>query len=171
MASDTTSKRPADRPPGVTVVDGPELHEDVCAMVRAANFAAVSTLLRDGQPQTQVTWVDVDDTHLLINTLPLTQKYRNSQRDRRITVLVWDRQDPEHYVESAGTLSMPWSDRRQLNTPTSWPGATWGLRIVVRRSAWCCGFGHVDRWSVVLPGANRIRRLRHTKRYVSDGQA
>jgi len=89
-------------PPGVTVTEGPELHADVRELASAANFAAVTTLLGDGQPQTQITWVDVDHSHLLINTLPFTQKYRNSQRDRRVTVLVWDRNDPEHYVEVRG---------------------------------------------------------------------
>src|SRR5438876_8790758 len=104
MANDTPRERPVDLPPGITVANGPELHEDVRTLARAGNFAAVTMLLRDGQPQTQVTWVDVDSTHLLINTLPFTQKYCNSQRDRRITVLVWDRHDPEHYVEVRGLV-------------------------------------------------------------------
>jgi PPOX class probable F420-dependent enzyme len=139
-------------PPGVTVVDGPQLHADVRALAQAANFAAVTTLLRDGQPQTQVTWVDVDSTHVLINTLPFTLKYRNSQRDPRITVLVWDRQDPEHYVEVRGHVAetvrgpaaVEHADllaRRYLGTPYRGPTQRVVLRVqpsrqVVRRSPW-----------------------------------
>jgi PPOX class probable F420-dependent enzyme len=88
--------------PGVVAVDGPELHEDVRALAQQPNFAAVSTLLPGGQPQTQLTWIDADAQHLLVNTLPFTQKCRNALRDARITVLVIDRNDPEHYAEVRG---------------------------------------------------------------------
>ena len=95
---------PMSVPPGVVTVDGPELHADLRALVDAGNFAAVSTLLPGGQPQTQVTWVDVDTEHLLINTLPFTQKFRNARRDGRVTVLVWDQHDAEQYVEVRGRV-------------------------------------------------------------------
>jgi PPOX class probable F420-dependent enzyme len=87
-------------------LNGSELHADVASLARAANFAAVSTLLNDGRPQTQVTWVDVDAdaSRVLVNTLPFTQKFRNVRRDPRITVLIWDREDPEHYVEVRGRV-------------------------------------------------------------------
>jgi PPOX class probable F420-dependent enzyme len=88
----------------VVAIDGPELHEHVRALAQQPNFAAASTLLPGGQPQTQLTWVDADGQHLLINTLPFTQKYCNASRDPRVTVLVIDRNDPEHYAEIRGRV-------------------------------------------------------------------
>jgi len=90
--------------PGVVAINGAELHDDVRALARQPNFAAVSTLLSGGQPQTQLTWIDADSRHLLVNTLPFTQKYRNASRDPRVTVLVIDRNDPEHYAEIRGRV-------------------------------------------------------------------
>jgi PPOX class probable F420-dependent enzyme len=90
--------------PGVVAIDGAELHKDVRALAQQPNFAAVSTLLRGGEPQTQLTWIDADSRHLLVNTLPFTQKFRNASRDPRITVLVIDRNDPEYYAEVRGRV-------------------------------------------------------------------
>ena len=90
--------------PGVVATDGAEVSEEVRALAQQPNFAAVSTLLRGGQPQTQLTWIDADTHHLLVNTLPFTQKYRNALRDPRVTVLVIDRNDPEHYAEVRGRV-------------------------------------------------------------------
>jgi len=45
------------------------------------NFAALTTLMPDGQPQTQLMWVHADDDHVLINTEVERQKFRNVERD------------------------------------------------------------------------------------------
>jgi PPOX class probable F420-dependent enzyme len=90
--------------PGIRAVDGPQLLAEVQSLARAANFAAVTTLLPGGQPQTQITWVDADGDHLLVNTVPFSQKYRNIRRDPRVTVLIWDREDPERYAEVRGRV-------------------------------------------------------------------
>ena len=72
--------------------------------VRSGNFAALTTLMPDGTPQTQVMWVDADDTHLLINTEDGRQKQRNVERDPRGTVLVWDAENPYRYAEVRGKV-------------------------------------------------------------------
>ena len=59
-------------------------------LARAKNFAAMSTLMPDGQPQTQLMWVHADDEHLLINTEVGRQKFRNVVRDPRVTITVFD---------------------------------------------------------------------------------
>ena len=46
-------------------------------------------------------WVDADRQHLLINTEMHRQKYRNVERDPRVTVMIWDNEDPYLFV---GTL-------------------------------------------------------------------
>ncbi|HET8618090.1 MAG TPA: pyridoxamine 5'-phosphate oxidase family protein, partial [Acidimicrobiales bacterium] len=53
------------------------------------NIASVTTLLRDGTPQTTPMWVDADDDHLLLNTEVHRQKYKNIERDPRVTVTIW----------------------------------------------------------------------------------
>jgi len=68
------------------------------------NFAAFSTLMPDGQPQTQVMWVDADDTHVLINTEVGRQKHRNIERDPRVTITVIDTENPYRYVEVRGKV-------------------------------------------------------------------
>ena len=85
-------------------VDGPELHPEVLSLAAGANYAAVTTLLPDGHPQTQITWIDSDGTHLLVNTPTSTQKYRNVRRDPRITVTIWNRDDPFQYAEVRGRV-------------------------------------------------------------------
>lgn len=86
-------------------VDGNELHPEVRELASAANFAAVTTLLPTGHPQTQITWIDTDGDHLLVNTPMGSQKARNAARDSRITITVWDRANPYSYAEVRGTVT------------------------------------------------------------------
>jgi len=80
------------------------LDPDVRDFIRAGNFGALTTLLADGQPQTQVMWVDADDDHLLINTEVHRTKFQNVERDPRATVCVWDRDSAYRFVEVRGQV-------------------------------------------------------------------
>ncbi len=80
------------------------LEEDVKKLADGANFAALTTLLPDGQPMTHAMWVDHDDEHVIINTEVARTKFANMQRDPRVTVMVWDRDDPYHYAEVRGRV-------------------------------------------------------------------
>ena len=73
-------------------------------LARGKNFAALTTLLPDGQPSTQVMWVDADDDHVLINTEVGRQKFRNVKRDPRVTVTVIDAESPYRYAEIRGRV-------------------------------------------------------------------
>jgi PPOX class probable F420-dependent enzyme len=79
----------------------PEVRDFVTA---GRNVAAFTTLFEDGTPQTQVMWVDADDEHVLINTEVDRAKFRNVQRDPRVTVLVIAEDDPYRYVEVRGRV-------------------------------------------------------------------
>ncbi|MDX1659090.1 MAG: PPOX class F420-dependent oxidoreductase [Nitriliruptorales bacterium] len=68
------------------------------------NFAMLTTLFDDGSPQTQVMWVDADEEHILINTEVHRAKYRNVERDPRVAVTIWKRDDPYTYVEVRGEV-------------------------------------------------------------------
>jgi len=79
------------------------LHPKVVELARGKNFAALSTLLPGGHPQTQVMWVDADE-HLLINTEVHRQKFKNVDRDPRVTLTIWDSEDPYRFVEVRGEV-------------------------------------------------------------------
>jgi PPOX class probable F420-dependent enzyme len=80
------------------------LHPKVVELARGENFAALTTMLPDGHPQTQVMWVDAEDGNLLINTEVHRQKFKNIERDQRVTVTIWDREDPYRFVEVRGEV-------------------------------------------------------------------
>jgi PPOX class probable F420-dependent enzyme len=84
--------------------NGHELHAMVLELARGQNFAALTSLLPNGHPQTQVMWVDADDQRLLINTEVHRQKFRNVERDPRVTVMIWDKEDPYRFVEVRGEV-------------------------------------------------------------------
>ena len=73
-------------------------------MAHAANFAAFTTLLPSGMPQTHVMWVDADDEFVLINTEPHRQKFKNIERDPRVAVTIIDRENPYSFVEVRGEV-------------------------------------------------------------------
>jgi len=73
-------------------------------LAQAANFATLSVILRSGAPMTHVMWVDADDDHVLINTEVHRAKFRAVQRDPRVTVTVWRREDPYTYAEVRGRV-------------------------------------------------------------------
>jgi PPOX class probable F420-dependent enzyme len=85
-------------------LDGHEVHPMVLELARGQNFAALTTLLPGGHPQTQVMWVDANEQHLLINTEVHRQKFRNVERDPRVTVTIWDMEDPYRFVEVRGEV-------------------------------------------------------------------
>ncbi len=84
--------------------NGRELHPMVLELARGQNFAALSTLLPGGHPQTQVMWVDADGEHLLVNTEVHRQKFRNLERDPRVTLTIWDKENPYRFVEVRGKV-------------------------------------------------------------------
>ena len=63
----------------------------------------VTTLSRDGSPQSTVVWVDVDDEGVSINTAYGRVKPRNLVRDPRISLVVVDPGDPYRWVKLSGT--------------------------------------------------------------------
>jgi PPOX class probable F420-dependent enzyme len=84
------------------------LEDHVVRLAKGANLATVVTLMPDGRPQAQYTWIDTDGEYLLVNTVPVRQRYKNLQRDPRITVLIpgdhpWDYAEVgDHLVDTVG---------------------------------------------------------------------
>lgn len=80
------------------------IEEKVKRLARQDNFATITTLLRDGTPSTHVMWVDADDEFVLLNTETHRAKFRNIQRDPRVSVVILNKDDPYHYAEVRGRV-------------------------------------------------------------------
>ncbi len=80
------------------------LDDAVRTLAHGPNFAALTTLMADGQPQTNVMWIDADEHHLLINTETHRQKFANIGRDPRVTVALIPNENPYSYAEVRGRV-------------------------------------------------------------------
>ena len=60
----------------------------------------------DGRPQTSVVWVDTDGERVVFNTKPSRAKGRNLVNDGRLSITVWDNEDPYKYFEVEGTAEL-----------------------------------------------------------------
>jgi PPOX class probable F420-dependent enzyme len=81
----------------VTSVD-----ESVRALLDGNNFASVATVNPDGGPQSSVVWIGREDDRVVFSALRQRQKVRNLERDPRVSVTVYDRENPYHSVEIRG---------------------------------------------------------------------
>jgi len=84
---------------------GMSLDEDTIRLARGKNLATVVTLMPDGQPQALLTWVDADGEHILVNTEPQRQRFRNITHDPRVTVLIHSAEDPFDWSEVRGHVT------------------------------------------------------------------
>ena len=80
------------------------IKDGVKALAQGKNFAALTTMMPDGQPQTQVMWVHCDDDHILINTEVHRRKFKNVEADPRVTVMIWEASNPYVFAEVRGRV-------------------------------------------------------------------
>ena len=73
-------------------------------MAAGPNYAALTTLFKNGVPQTHVMWVDTDGENILINTEIQRVKYKNVKIDPRVTVMIWKHDNPFKFVEIRGEV-------------------------------------------------------------------
>jgi PPOX class probable F420-dependent enzyme len=79
----------------------PASHRD---LAECPPVAALSTIGRDGYPQTSIVWCDVDGDVIRVNTMLGFAKERNMRRDPRVTILCFDPRQPLRYLELRGTV-------------------------------------------------------------------
>ena len=77
---------------------------DLSRLATSGNFAALSTISADGHPRNHVMWIDADDDHLVFNTEVHRAKFRDVERDPRVTITVINGENPYQYVEARGTV-------------------------------------------------------------------
>ena len=80
------------------------LDADTARLAKGKNLATVVTIMPDGQPQAQLTWVDHDGEHVLVNTEPVRQRSRNLRRDPRVTVLIHSTDEAYDWAEVRGRV-------------------------------------------------------------------
>ena len=73
-------------------------------MASGPNYATLTTLFKNGVPQTHVMWVDTDGEKILINTEIHRFKYKNILKDPRVTVTIWKHDNPFKFVEVRGEV-------------------------------------------------------------------
>jgi len=79
----------------------PASHRD---LVECPPVAALTTVTKDGYPQTSVVWCDFDGECVRVNTMRGFAKERNMRRDPRVTLLCYDPRQPLRYLEVRGTV-------------------------------------------------------------------
>jgi PPOX class probable F420-dependent enzyme len=87
-----------------TSKDGPELHPATVDLAQARNYGAITTMLPSGKLQTHPVWIGTDGERLVVNTEVHRQKFKNIERDPRVTLTIRNEQDPYHYAEARGRV-------------------------------------------------------------------
>ena len=93
------------RPIGLLIDHAPDeipaSHRD---LAQCPPVAALTTVTRDGYPQTSVVWCDFDGQCVRVNTMRGFAKERNMRRNRRVTLLCYDPRQPLRYLEVRGMV-------------------------------------------------------------------
>jgi PPOX class probable F420-dependent enzyme len=79
----------------------PDSHRDI---LEKKGFAHVATIGTDGEPHSSPVWYDWDGQHFLFSQTKTRQKFRNVQRDPRVSVSITDPDNPYRYLEIRGTV-------------------------------------------------------------------
>ncbi len=71
-------------------------------LLEQPNFAVVSTHDENGTIHNSVIWVNAENGHVAINSAVGRKWPTNLERDPRVNLLVYDSNDPYHYLEIRG---------------------------------------------------------------------
>jgi len=82
-----------------------KLSDDVKALVRAANFAHLATLMQDGSPQVAPVWVDLDGDLVLVGTGEGSLKAKNTRRDTRVGLSIVAMDNPYREAQIRGRVA------------------------------------------------------------------
>jgi PPOX class probable F420-dependent enzyme len=79
--------------------------QEVRGLLERPNCAVISTVNADGSILSTVVWIDTEDGGVAVNSAIGRTWPTNLQRDPRVTVLVYDGENPYEYVEIRGTAT------------------------------------------------------------------
>lgn len=86
-----------------TKIEIPDTHAD---LVDAPNTAVLTTVGKDGQPQSTAVWYLVDDGVLKTSVTTDRQKYRNLTRNPKATLFIFDPASPFRTLEIRATVEL-----------------------------------------------------------------
>ncbi|MEQ0565693.1 PPOX class F420-dependent oxidoreductase [Amycolatopsis sp. NEAU-NG30] len=89
-------------------------NETTKALFDGNNFPVVATINADGSVQTSVIWAKRDGDTVVFSTLRGRLKERNLSRDPRVSLSVFDMNDPLSYVEIRGRAEITEEGGREL---------------------------------------------------------
>ncbi len=81
----------------------PDSHID---LIQEPVHAVLTTLMPDGQPQSNIVWCDYEGTYVRVNTTREGQKGKNMLVNPKITLLVIDRHDVGRWIEIRGEAEL-----------------------------------------------------------------
>ncbi|MGW3963412.1 PPOX class F420-dependent oxidoreductase [Amycolatopsis sp. NPDC005003] len=93
---------------------GVTFNEATKALFDGKNFPVVATINADGSVQTSVVWAKRDGDDVLFATVRGRLKERNLRRDPRVSLSVFDLDDPLKYVEVRGRAEITEEGGREL---------------------------------------------------------
>jgi PPOX class probable F420-dependent enzyme len=93
---------------------GVTFNEATKALFDGKNFPVVATINADGSVQTSVVWAKRDGDAVLFATVRGRLKERNMRRDPRVSLSVFDLEDPLKYVEVRGRAEITEEGGREL---------------------------------------------------------
>lgn len=73
-------------------------------LLEGGQYAALTTVMSDGQPQITPVWVNLDGNDLLVNTMRGFRKERNMRANPSVTLLAYDPKQPTRYIEVRGLV-------------------------------------------------------------------
>lgn len=83
-----------------------QLSETQAALFEGKNVAALGTIRPDGTPHVSPVWVDYDGEHVVFNTARGRAKEQHMAREPKVTLTVWNAENPYEYVEVVGTAEL-----------------------------------------------------------------
>ncbi|MCX5210800.1 PPOX class F420-dependent oxidoreductase [Kitasatospora sp. NBC_00240] len=89
-------------------------NEAVRKLLDAPHSAVLATLNPDGAPQTSVVWVGREGDEVVVSTAAGRRKEKNIRRDPRVSLTVYDRENPDVYAEVRGTATVAEDAGRRL---------------------------------------------------------
>lgn len=82
------------------------LNDEQARLFLDRNLGWATTIREDGTPHSTIVWIDYEDGAVLFNTAKPRAKWRNLERDPRVTVSVVDPEDEFNYVSVTGRAEL-----------------------------------------------------------------
>jgi len=88
-----------------------DLDPQVRELLEGANFVSLATLTAEGAPHATTVWADMERDHPCFFTQPSSFKARNIDRDARVAMTVFDRENPYRTGQLRGhVVDTIWED-------------------------------------------------------------